>query len=239
MTGVSPDASLAPAREATPDQPAKRRGSFAQRCFYWFAWSAVTFLCTLLYRLRRHGLDNIPREGGVLLVCNHQSHLDPPIIGLCVRNRQFRPLARQSLFRVPLLGGVIRALNAIPLRDNEGDVQAIRAALEQLRAGEVVSVFPEGTRTPDGEIGEFRRGATLLLKRARCPVVPLAIEGAFDVWPRHRSLPSLWGGPIRVLIGKPIAPEELLRDGPDAAVARLREEIVALHDRIRKGSCRR
>ncbi len=213
--------------------PAARSG-LGQRCFYWFAWGAVTCLLTLLYRFRRLHLGRFPESGPVLVVCNHQSHFDPPMIGLCVRNRQFRPLARASLFRNPVFARIIGALNAIPLRDNEGDIQAIRAALAQLRAGEVVSVFPEGSRTPDGEIKEFQRGATLLLKRARCPVVPMAIEGAFDIWPKSRALPQLWGGPLLIAVGEPIGHEELLRNGPEAALDRLRAEVEALHESLRR-----
>ncbi len=247
MTGANAPPETLP--DARPDAPTIRptgaggggdasipagRSGLARRWFYWFAWGAVTCVFTLLYRFRRHGLDLFPKSGPVLVVCNHQSHLDPPMIGLCVRNRQFRPLARASLFKNPVFGRLIRALNAIPLRDKEGDIHAIRAALAQLGAGEVVSLFPEGSRTPDGEVKQFHRGAALLLKRARCPVVPMAIEGAFDIWPRWRTLPRLWGGPLRIAVGEPISHDELMRDGAESALDRLRAEVVALHESLRR-----
>lgn len=216
-----------------PAHAAVARRPLAQRLFYWLAWSSVQGVVTALYRLRRFNLERVPRSGPVLLVANHQSHLDPPIVAFCVRSRQYRPLARESLFRNRVFGGAIRALNAVPLKENEGDLGAIRTAIELLRQGEPVAIFPEGTRTPDGAMHEFKRGVTVLLRRAECTIVPLAIEGAYDAFPRHRRFPRLFGPRVAVMVGRPVHSSELMRDGPDAALRRLEREIDAMRLTLR------
>lgn len=209
------------------------RKPFAQRIFYWLAWSSVQAIVTVFFRLRRFNLDHIPTTGPVLLVANHQSHLDPPLVAFCVRGRQYRPLARESLFRNRLFGGVIRALNAVPLRENEGDLGAIRTAIDLLRDGEPVCIFPEGTRTRDGAMHEFKRGVTVLLRRAEYTIVPLAIEGAFDAFPRNRAFPRLFGARVAIMAGEPVHSSELMRRGPDEALRRLEREIDAMRLTLR------
>ncbi len=214
-------------------RPIARR-PLLQRGFYWSIWALAMLALTLLFRMRRYHLDRIPSKGAVLLVANHQSHFDPPLVGLCVRGRQYRPLARESLFRNGVFGAIIRWLNAVPLRDNEGDLGAMRTVIDLLRQGEPVCIFPEGSRTPDGAMHEFKRGVTVAIKRADCVVVPMAVEGAFDAFPRHRKLPRLWGGRIAIMAGSPIEANELLRDGPDAALRRLEREIDAMRLSLRR-----
>lgn len=211
--------------------------SLAQRAFYWFCWWMLMVLFTLVYRLRRYHFDRLPRSGAVLLAANHQSHLDPPAIAMCNTVRGTHFLARAGLFKNRFFSWLITALNAVPIKEDSGDLGAIRAILARLETGAPVLVFPEGSRTPDGEIHEFKRGLALLLKRAGCPVVPIAIEGAFDAYPRHRVLPRLFGQRIAIMIGEPIEHDELLKDGAEAGLARLRDEIeemrLTLRERLR------
>lgn len=197
-------------------------------------WWMSQIAAILAFRMRAYHTARMPRQGPVLLVANHQSHLDPPIVALATRGRRVRFIARASLFKGRRFGSFIRALGAFPLRDGEGDIAAVRAALACLDAGQPVLVFPEGSRCQDGRVGEFKRGAVLLLSRVRCPVVPIGIDGAFDAWPRHRTLPRLWGSRISVVVGEPIPAEELLRDGPEAALARLEREVRARHEEARR-----
>lgn len=215
-----------------PD-PTRRRPTAAQRAFYWFIWSLTLVLMTLIYRVRRFGMRNIPATGPVLLASNHQSHLDPP---LCAIANPWRPthfLARAGLFKNPFFAWFITALNSVPIKEESGDLAAIREILARLEERVPVLLFPEGSRTPDGEMHEFKRGIALLLKRAKCPVVPMAVEGCYHAFPRSTSFPKLWGARIAVIAGRPIDPDDLLRDGPDAALKRLEREVETLRLELR------
>ncbi|MDX2148053.1 MAG: lysophospholipid acyltransferase family protein [Planctomycetota bacterium] len=185
------------------------------------------------FGFRAYHPERIPATGPALIVANHQSFLDPIAIGGPVTQRQLSYLARAGLFTHPLAGRLLRSFHAVPIRENTGDASAIREILRRLQEGDAVVVFPEGSRSPDGEVHEFKRGIALLIKRARCPVVPVAIEGAFEAWPRHRKWPRLLGGRIRSLYAEPIPYDELMKDGPDAALDRLRRIIVEMCQTLR------
>jgi len=184
-------------------------------CFVWFA---------LVYRFRAWGVRRIPAAGPVLFVANHQSFFDPIIVGLGAHRRQFFALARSGLFDNRLLGWLIRSLNAIPVEQGSGDTRAMRACVNVLKQGQALLVFPEGARTETGEVQPFETGTMLLVKRARPRVVPVAIDGAFDVWPRHQALPRPTGR-IGVMYGEPIAPDELLALESEQARELLRERV--------------
>lgn len=203
------------------------RATLAQRVFYAVCKVVVYCLFRSVLPTRVSGLGNVPRSGAVLLVANHQSYLDPPLIGVWL-GRRFHSMAREGLFESRALSWVIRALGAFPVREGgRPDLEAVRRAVALLEAGEIVLIFPEGTRTVEGGIGEFKPGVALLLKRAACPVVPVAIGGAYEAWPRGRKAPRIFRR-LRVEFGEPIESGELLAGGPDAAVSRLRDEVVRL-----------
>ncbi len=187
-------------------------------CFIWF------MIC---YRFQGHGSANIPDHGPVLYVCNHQSFLDPIIVGLAAHRRPFFALARLSLFGHPILGWLIRSLNAIPVERGTSDMAAMRLCLTILDAQHALMVYPEGTRTPDGTTKAFSSGTMLLIRRGKPTVVPVAIEGAYAVWPRNRKAPAATGR-ISVKFGKPIASEALLAMGSEAALTHLREEVETM-----------
>lgn len=189
----------------------------------------------LIYDLRVEGRHRFPQNGPVLLVANHQSHYDPVFIAQTT-SRQIHWIARSTLFDNRVFAWMINSVHAIPMGQDKGDLPAVKIAIERLRRGEVVGIFPEGSRTADGSIDHFLRGTALLFKRAKVPVVPVAIEGAFNVWPRGRTLPRL-RGKIRVRVGEAVSPEVLAAAGRDGALELLRERIAAmqeqLHDRLR------
>jgi 1-acyl-sn-glycerol-3-phosphate acyltransferase len=189
----------------------------------------VAAFLTAAYRMRAFGSDNVPRHGAVLLVANHQSYLDPPAVGVAVRHRHLDYLARAGLFESTVLGKMLTAFNSVPINEDGGDTRAIKEILRRLGDGRAVLIFPEGTRSPDGAMRPFKRGIALLVKRARCPVVPVAVEGCYDAWPRDQAAPSVWGKRIAVKVGEPIAYEEVMALGGDAALERLAAEI----DRMR------
>ena len=182
-----------------------------------------------LCRGRVFGTRNVPREGGVLLVSNHQSFLDPVLATLAIP-RECNYMARDTLFEPPLLRRVITYLNAFPVKRGTADMGAIKETLRRLKQGKVVLTFPEATRTTDGSVGPMRAGVVLLARKARVPIVPTLILGAFQSWPRTRKYPR--PHPVVVAYDPPLYPH-LQPDWPDdECVARVRERIVALQRRF-------
>jgi 1-acyl-sn-glycerol-3-phosphate acyltransferase len=188
----------------------------------WFLWICFGF--------RRYRLDRLPKRGAYLLVANHQSYLDPPILGICVRGRQFVPLARIGLFDWKYVGPLIAKVNSIPIDQSKGDTGAMRKALKALDQGHPVGIFPEGARTPDGKIHEFKRGAALLLRRSKCPVVPVAIDGAFEAWSRFDKRPKVFRHKVAVLIGDPIEHDDL----GENPVETIEQAVRELHAELRR-----
>jgi len=166
----------------------------------------LRLVAVLGYGLRISGQTRIPRDGAVLIVSNHQSHLDPPLVGICCR-RRLNFMARETLFAFKPFGWLIRSLDAFPI-DREGTgLAGVKETLRRLKRGEMVLVFPEGTRTRDGEIAPFRPGFATLAVRGRAAIQPVAIEGAFDAWPRWNRFPG--PGRIHIHFGCPLKPEEI------------------------------
>jgi len=153
--------------------------------------------------VRHFNVPNVRRmHGGMLFVSNHQSFLDPVLVGMAL-NEPLCYLARRTLFDVPVLGTLIRALDTYPVARGQVDPAALKMMLKLLRRGERLLMFPEGTRTRDGALGVFRSGAAAIAVRTGVPVLPVCIEGAYRCWPRTRALPL----PARVAVkyGRPIA----------------------------------
>lgn len=173
-----------------------------QRSIFWRSAQAFARIITsLLFDLKVYGRKNIPSRGGVLMVANHESYLDPVVIAV----RMSRPvsfLARSGLFENPAFGWLIRSLHAFPVRQGEGDIGAVKEAIRRLKEGYVLNIYPEGSRTETGELGPIEPGIALIVRRAEVPVVPVVISGSFAAWPRGRKIfhPS----PIRVLYGPPM-----------------------------------
>ncbi len=166
----------------------------------------AVLLMKLFFRLEGRGTEHVPRTGPVLLVANHSSVLDPPLVG-GVTPRQVSFLAKAELFEVPLFGRFIRALNARPVRREGADAAALRTALRALEGGAALLVFPEGTRAhEEGALRPARPGAGMLAVLSGAPVVPLYIRGSGRAWPRGRKLFR----PARVVIvfGPPMRFEE-------------------------------
>ena len=207
-------------------------GEFWSHQFWCFCSRLVRMYLRTFYRYRLFQPEGLPQSGPVIYASNHQSHLDPPAAGLQVCQRRFRSLARASLFRVPILGWIIHGLGAVPLARGAGDMAAFKVALGVLKEGNSILLFPEGTRTRDGALGEFKRGVILLQKHSKATVVPLAVEGAFDVWPYGQLLPRLTGR-IVSMAGTPIPYDELEAIGPDAMLEKLKREIETMRLQLR------
>lgn len=195
--------------------------------FYEMCAFGARVLLRLFFRARVHHAERVPAEGACLIAANHQSYLDPPLIAIWVRQRHLNFIARSGLFKSKPFAMLIAYLNSIPIREDAGDAGAIKEVLRRLDQRQAVLIFPEGSRTPDGRMHEFKRGVALLVKRSKCPVVPVAVEGVHEAWGRGRA-PRPFGCPIEVAYGEPISHEELMKDGADAALERLAREIAVL-----------
>jgi 1-acyl-sn-glycerol-3-phosphate acyltransferase len=168
--------------------------------------SLLRYIFTVFFSYRAYGMENLPKKGGVLILSNHQSFLDPILLSLLL-TRPMSYLAKSELFVNPVFGRLIRALHAYPVEQGRGDMGAIRATVRRLQEGHLWNIFPEGSRTEDGEIGKIERGAALVIRRANVPVIPVAIEGSFAAWPKGQKLP--WPHPVKVLYGPPLQVEGL------------------------------
>ena len=194
---------------------------------YWVSMA----LMTLGFSLRSKGRQRVPRVGPALIIANHQSFLDPILVGLCSR-RHLCFLARKTLFRFRPYGWFIRTLGAVPI-DQEGvGKEGLRTILEELRAGRAVVIFPEGTRTPDGAMHELRPGIHLLIKRTQAPIVPVGIAGAFQAMPVGQTFPSpaplflpASKSTLAVAVGRPLDARHYGAMNRDAALAELFAEL--------------
>jgi 1-acyl-sn-glycerol-3-phosphate acyltransferase len=182
----------------------------------------------LLFRGRTAGNANVPMEGALVVVANHGSHLDPPLLGHAL-GRPVAFMAKAELFKVPLLGPIIRACGAYPVARGASDREAIRTATDRLEEGWATGVFIDGTRQSDGRVNHPQAGAALLAARAGVPLLPVAIINS------HRALGPGGTGirlvPVHIRIGTPIPPPASRRRADlDAATQAVQLQINALLD---------
>lgn len=188
-------------------------------------WFGVVF-----YGLRVEGREHWPEEGGALVCANHQSMFDPPLVGLtCPRRMNY--LARDTLFKVPLLAPLIKFLDAIPIDREGGGLAGLKETLRRLKAGELVLIFPEGTRTRDGNLAPLKPGFISVARRSQVPLVPVGIDGAYQAWPRTSKFPRF--GRIAVVIGEPITAQQAQDLDDDALLALLSTRMADCHARAR------
>lgn len=160
--------------------------------FYRFARGVVKVALTPLYRVSVSGKEHIPETGGVLLCSNHISELDPPVVGMtCPRDVHF--IAKEELFNVPVLKSLLPHINAIPIKRGMSDRNALRKGLGVLKDGHVLGLFPEGTRSKTGELGEGLAGAGFFALRTDAKVVPCAVIGTYKPFSKTKVI---YGPPI-------------------------------------------
>lgn len=196
-----------------------RLTGLAQLLVRWF----FRVLMTLLYRVRVYGLENYPKSGSILICCNHQSFLDPIILGVsCPRPLNY--LARKTLFKFQPLRWFLELNDAIPIDRDAVGLAGIKESLRRLKRGETVLMFPEGTRTGDGELLPLKPGFDVLARRSKSILLPVALDGCYQAYPRDAKLPRL--GRVSLVIGEPIAFEEYQQLEP-AQTKQLMEDRMA------------
>ncbi|MDN5344011.1 MAG: 1-acyl-sn-glycerol-3-phosphate acyltransferase [Clostridia bacterium] len=162
--------------------------------FYQFAKFVSYLFLRYICRWEVHGRENFPLEGPVIIIANHISYLDPVAVGVA-SPRPVRFMAKEELFHIPVLQWIIRGLHAFPVRRGRSDRAALKAALEVLGGGQVLGIFPEGTRGKGGQLLPFQHGAALLALKTGTPLLPVALKDTNRIFR---------GGRIKVIIGQPI-----------------------------------
>ncbi len=166
---------------------------------YGCLWVLTRVIGWICFRYRVEG--QVPRSGGLLIAANHASYLDIPLLG-CGMNRRAWYLGRNDLFPIPVLNGILQSLGWIPVRLGRLDREAFGKAINLIRAGKVVVIFPEGGRTQDGHLRPPKAGIGVIVSQTGCPVVPAYLKGTFDVlppgasWPRWSRVTVRFGAPL-------------------------------------------
>lgn len=171
----------------------------------------LTFLVAakILFKYEVRGAENIPLTGGVIVAANHASYLDPPLIGMGIRRPIFY-FAKEALFR-GIFGAIIRIVNAIPVNRDKLDRKTLKRILEILKTGEMILMFPEGTRSRNGELQEGKTGIGLIAYHARVPVIPAYIEGSHAILPRDKKI--ICPNKCTVVFGPPIHLDQFFNEG--------------------------
>jgi 1-acyl-sn-glycerol-3-phosphate acyltransferase len=197
--------------------------------FYKIGRLLFSIFLILFCSFRWFGSARVPRSGPLLIIANHESFWDPPLVGVAL-GRRVTYMARKTLFRNPILSYFMRQVGTFTVDQEGTGMDGIRMAIKQLEAGKGVVIFPEGSRTKDGQLQPFMPGVALIIRKAKATVLPVGIGGSFHAWRIGTTWPKLaplWLPPRRaaigLVIGRPIPAEELLNMEP-------REMVVYLHD---------
>ena len=197
----------------------------------------AVFLMRAWFGLRVSGAEHVPSSGPALIVSNYQSILDPPLIGGATRRRIYF-LAKAELFRIPVFGWLIRALHARPVRREGSDPRALKTAARLLKEGKALLVFPEGTRSLDGRLGEGKPGVGMLAVTSGAPVVPAYVSGTLEAlpkgsaWPRRSQVSVRFGPAIHFKAQIGAGRKERYREAAEEmmrGIAQLREQSDTIH----------
>ncbi|NET30745.1 MAG: 1-acyl-sn-glycerol-3-phosphate acyltransferase [Cyanothece sp. SIO1E1] len=205
------------------------REPFISLTFYrLFKWSVVMPMLYTYFQGRIYGIEQVPRRGPLVVVGNHASDFDPPILASCI-HRPVAFMAKEELFRVPLLGPAIQVYGAYPVKRGSPDRSAIRAAMASLEEGWAAGLFLQGTRTPDGRISSPKLGAAMIAAKAKAPLLPVSIWGTHGILPKGVRFPQPVA--VTVRIGAPLPPpQSTKREHLEAVTQKCVDAIHHLHD---------
>ncbi len=200
----------------------------------------VRFIVRILVRayggLQITGAENIPATGPVIFAPNHRAHVDPPYLAL-ISSRPIYFMGKEELFHVPVLKHIIKGVGAFPVRRGAADRSALRHAVDLLKQGACVMIFPEGTRSEDGQLGTAEKGFALIARQTGAAIVPVAIEGTERMLPKGAKF--IRRSRVRVTIGKPFFAQAILDAHPGAGKASLEiigaATMTAIADLLRQG----
>ncbi len=199
--------------------------SLLYRITLFLAWAFYK----IFYRCKVYGLENF-YEGGAIIAANHTSFLDPPIVSISWP-QEVHFLARESLFKNPLFGWLIRSLNAHPVSGEASDTKVFKTICALLSEGKKVILFPEGTRSPDNTLAPIKPGIAMLISRTNTAIIPVYIHGTYDIWGKSRKFPKLFGK-TACIFGPPILWSSFShlekKEAQQAVATKLSESILAL-----------
>ena len=195
--------------------------------YHAFKWSVVSPMFHVYFQGKIYGSENVPQSEPLVIVSNHASNFDPPIVSSCVR-RPVAYMAKEQLFKVPVLAQAIKLYGAYPVNRGAFDRTAIRAALNCLEEGWAIGVFLQGTRTEDGRITDPKRGAALIAAKAKAPLLPVCLWGTNAIEEKGKTVPNRV--PITVRIGNVINyPESTDKEALMSVTQKCAEAINSLH----------
>lgn len=196
---------------------------------YFLGWCFFRTLYATYFHWRVFNPERVPLTGPVILASNHASFLDPPLVGSGVK-RGINYLARDTLFRYPGVGWLLRNWNSVPVDREGGGAAGLRAILDRLLAGGAIILFPEGTRTQDGKLQPARSGIGLTVIKSTALVVPVRVFGTFEAYGRHMKIPRPHG--IAVKYGRPMDFKALREEAMTCSKARLKQIYQEVADEI-------
>ncbi|MBS0622781.1 MAG: 1-acyl-sn-glycerol-3-phosphate acyltransferase [Verrucomicrobia bacterium] len=201
--------------------------------WYHFAKNVMKYFFKIFYRHQTLGKKGLYR-GGAIIAPNHVSHLDPIAVGASWP-RALHYFARDTLFDPPARGKLLRSIQVHPIARGEADIGSMKKILAYLKEGEQVVLFPEGTRSPNGELQEGQMGVAMLAIRADVPIIPVYVAGTYEIWGKGRKFPKLFGK-VRTIIGNPIFPKEFAHlDKHQMRQAMIDATMKALHQMQKSG----
>jgi 1-acyl-sn-glycerol-3-phosphate acyltransferase len=196
---------------------------------YFAGWVSFRLFFFLYFRWRVFNRERVPLQGPAILACNHASFLDPPLVGAGV-HRAIHYLARENLFRFPVLGWILRNWQVVPVDREGGGAKGLKAILDQLLTGGIIILFPEGTRTRDGNLQPARPGIGLTVIKSTAPVVPVRVFGTFRAYGRHMRYPH--PHQVAVKYGQPMMFEQLRAEAKTCSKTRLKEIYQQVSDEL-------
>ena len=196
---------------------------------YAAGWRFFRFYFSIYHRFRVFNVERVPLQGPVILASNHASYIDPPLVGAGVR-RQISYLARESIFRVPVLALILRSWEVVPVDRDGGTGRGLKAILDRLACGGAIILFPEGTRSRHGELNPARSGVGLTVIKSTAPVVPARVFGTYQAYGAQMLVPR--PRPLAVKYGRPLLFEALRAEAQTCSKPRLKEIYQLVADQI-------
>jgi len=196
---------------------------------YFIAWSCFRLIYRFYFRWRICNPERVPLTGSVILASNHLSFLDPPLVGSAL-HRDINYLARDTLFRYPGIGALLRSWNSVPVDRDGAGAAGLRAILDRLLAGGAIILFPEGTRSKDGKLQPARSGIGLTVMKSNALVIPVRVFGTLEAYGRHMKIPL--PRKVAVKYGVPLKFEALRAEAKTCSKARLKEIYQQVADEI-------